>query len=444
MFCNTNGTIPMERQINLEELFKTKIHNKKILLLEPNCDLQNPSFCGLNFFKTTEYESLYNLDNIERFENTHWDYIIGHVFHIRNFRKSEVSIFSNHNITCDTLVCDELGEGFSLNADCKRILAELQLDKILKVKKVKWLTPFYDYSSIQQQYPNVEFFSEKFSGPLLFCGKSNRMIHGDSDDASRYSNKLIYGLSWKPELKERLFLSLNNETRTHRSLLIHYLTEENLLDKGYVSYLNPPQDLKLEYKSKTYLEKLNVQKLVLPWEANTIAKNRFGIQTIAAEKTYIDVVTESSTGLWPFKTEKCMKPFYNLQFPMIFGHEGIIQDLRDAGFDLFDDIINHEYDDGSNQPGYVNRTSNDMNLTIDGYNDNKRIPFLVNELKRLSTLDIKSLYKDNKDRFIKNQKLVWDLTIKNNKILYKLGNFVFGNDIEYFDTPTEELKKVYL
>ena len=191
----------------------------------------------------------------------------------------------------------------------------------------------------------MEFFSEKFSGPLLFCGKSNRMIHGDSDDASRYSNKLIYGLSWKPELKERLFLSLNNETRTHRSLLIHYLTEENLLDKGYVSYLNPPQDLKLEYKSKTYLEKLNVQKLVLPWEANTIAKNRFGIQTIAAEKTYIDVVTESSTGLWPFKTEKCMKPFYNLQFPMIFGHEGIIQDLRDAGFDLFDDIINHEYDD---------------------------------------------------------------------------------------------------
>jgi hypothetical protein len=444
MCCNIDGSIFMERQISIENLFKTKIHNKRILLLEPNCDLQNSTFCGLNFSLTTEYDTLYNLDDIERFANTHWDYIIGHVFHIRKFTKTEISLFSTHNITCDTLVCDELGEGFSLNADCKRILFDLEFDKILKLKTVKWLTPFYDYSSIQHQYPNVEFFSEKHSGLLLFCGKSNRMIHGDTTEALRYSNKLTYGLSWKPELKERLFLSLNNETRTHRSLLIHYLTEENLLDKGYVSYLNPPQDLKLQLNFKTYLEKLNVKRLILPWESEIDEINRFGIQINAAEKTYIDVVTESSTGLWPFKTEKCLKPFYNLQFPMIFGHEGIIQDLRDVGFDLFDDIINHDYDDGSNQPGYINRISNDMDLTIDGYNDNKRIPFLVKELKRLSTLDIKKIYENNKDRFLKNQQLVWDLTIKENKILYKVGKFVFGDDIEFFDTPIEDLKKVYL
>lgn len=442
MFYDNNGTIPMERKIKIENLFKTKINNKKILLLQPNCDLHNPGFCGLNFRETTKYETLNNLDNIEKFKNTHWDYIIGHVFYIRSIKKSKVNLFLENNITCDILVCDELGEGFSLNADCKRILTELQLDKVLKVKKVKWLAPFYDYSTIEKKYLNVEFFKEKFSGPLLFCGKLNHMIHGDDIQRNDYANNLTYGLEWKPELKDKLFLSLNNDTRIHRSLLIHYLTEENLLDKGYVSYLRPPKDLSLSLNKKTYIDKLNIKKLIIPWETE-ISNNRFGIQKRGAEKTYIDVVTESSTGLWPFKTEKCLKPFYNLQFPIIFGHEGIMQDLRDVGFDLFDDIINHDYDKG-NQHGYIKRIFKDMDLTIDGYNDNKRMPLLIKELKRLSTLDIKKIYESNKHRFLKNQELVWDLTIKENKILYKLGEFVFGDAIQYEELSYKNLNKMYL
>ena len=76
--------------------------------------------------------------------------------------------------------------------------------------------------------------------------------------------------------------------------------------------------------------------------------------------------------------------------------------------------------------------------------DNIRIPKLTKELKRLSTLDIKKLYEDNKDRFIKNQELVWDLTIKNNKLLYEIGDFVFGDSIKYYDTDYSQYKKIYL
>ena len=134
MFCNTNGTISMEREIRLFDLFKTKIHNKKILLLEPNCDLQNPGFCGLNFFETTDCSTLTNVTNIESFKNTHWDYIICHVFHIRNMRKSNTSLFEKYNITCDTLVLDEVGEGFSISHDAYRVFEEQEFHKKVKAK----------------------------------------------------------------------------------------------------------------------------------------------------------------------------------------------------------------------------------------------------------------------------------------------------------------------
>lgn len=450
MFCNTNGTILMERKISLNNLFKTKINNKRILLLEPGCDLQNLGFCGLNFFQTTKTSKLTNVTNIESFKNTHWDYIISHVFHIRNMRRADASLFEKYNITCDTLVLDEIGEGFSLDGDAKRVFIDVEFDKKVKAKKCKWLAPFYDYSDIQPRYPNVEFFSEKFTTPLLFCGKTNHMIHGGLGEVNgevvkvhqlQLGNHIVAGLKWKPEEKEKLFMSLNNDVRPHRSLLIHYLTNENLIEKGYVSYLNPPSDLQMKLTDDVYIEKLNIKRHTLPWEGDTNNMNRFGIQNIVAEKTYIDVVTESSTGHWPFKTEKCLKPFYNLQFPMIIGHGGIMKELRELGFDLFDDIINHEYDTHKH-PKYIKSSIQDIEL--DGWNDNLRIPLLVEELKRLSTLNIKKIYEDNKDRLIKNQELVWKLTIENNDMLYALGDFVFDNAIEYFDTPVEHLKKIYL
>jgi hypothetical protein len=129
----------MERKISLNNLFKTKINNKRILLLEPGCDLQNLGFCGLNFFQTTKTSTLTNVTNIESFKNTHWDYIISHVFHIRNMRRADASLFEKYNITCDTLVLDEIGEGFSLDGDAKRVFIDVEFDKKVKAKKCKWL-----------------------------------------------------------------------------------------------------------------------------------------------------------------------------------------------------------------------------------------------------------------------------------------------------------------
>jgi len=231
--------------------------------------------------------------------------------------------------------------------------------------------------------------------------------------------------------------------------MVHYLTEEGLLDDGYVSYLGFGGSSKVSMVNKQGEVKLDVKtkKLILPWENGTTIDagmgNRFGLQTKVCNKTYIDVVTESSTSYWPFKTEKSLKPFYNLQFPIIYGHEGIVNDLRELGFDMFDDIINHDYDNVSEHPQYNPRRNSQVDFRVDAWIDNIRIPILVKELKRLSTLDIKTIYENNKDRFIKNQELIWKLMISDNQILYKLGKFIFDDNIEYMDTPESELKKIY-
>ena len=462
MLYDINGTIFMERKIRYDEIFRTKILNKKILLLEPGCDLQNSHWCGLNFHGRTKCTTIRTTSDIEEIKNTHWDYIVTHVFGIRRHQSEnlgyKLSDFEEYNVTGDVLILDELGEGFSITDDTRVLLDELKIQDVLNVNRVLWLAPFHDYKHLKTKYPFVEFFAEKFASWFLFCGKQSHIISGgvcekngiiEEDKNDENAHHIVAGLKWKPEEKEKLFMCLNNDERAHRTLMVHYLTEEGLLDDGYVSYLGFGGSSKVSMVNKQGEVKLDVKtkRLILPWENGTTIDagmgNRFGLQTKVCNKTYIDVVTESSTSYWPFKTEKSLKPFYNLQFPIIYGHEGIVNDLRELGFDMFDDIINHDYDNVSEHPQYNPRRNSQVDFRVDAWIDNIRIPILVKELKRLSTLDIKTIYENNKDRFIKNQELIWELMISDNQILYKLGKFIFDDNIEYMDTPESELKKIY-
>lgn len=452
--------------IPFDDIFGSEIIGKKILILQPNCDLQNQ----LRFEKHTKYLEVYTYDDFDNIKNTYWDYIIAHAFFTRTphtVGEYTFEVFKKNNISCDTLVIEELGEGQSITDDVEFTFDDWKLAEYLKPKKIKWIAPFEDYSVLEDRYPNIEFFKSKFVGPRFFCNKTYQIIHGNKkeengkviwEDGNKYGNHLVAGLEWNPEVKDKLFMCLNNEVRSHRSLMIHYLIEENLIDSGYVSYVKYGQEgdeigfLRMEdEKGEIITTNVNTKKMLLPWESESDTQistgkgNRFGIQTQVSEKSYIDVVTESTSGYWPFKTEKCMKPFYNLQFPIIYGHQGIIQDLRDVGFDMFDDIINHDYDIEENEYTrllLLNDTRERFQRTA--YMDNIRIPKLTKELKRLSTLNIRELYEINKERFIKNQELVWDLTIKNNNLLYEVGDFVFGDSIKYYDTDYSKYKKIYL
>jgi hypothetical protein len=113
------------------------------------------------------------------------------------------------------------------------------------------------------------------------------------------------------------------------------------------------------------------------------------------ESSYVNIVTES---MFLDKlnnihiSEKSFKPFYYYQFPLLLSTSGHIRKMKDRyGFDFYDDIINHSYDDEPNQ-------------TL-------RLEMVVKEIKRLNGIKphLIDYYKKNKERFELNKQKVIDV-----------------------------------
>jgi hypothetical protein len=113
------------------------------------------------------------------------------------------------------------------------------------------------------------------------------------------------------------------------------------------------------------------------------------------ESSYINIITESmflDAENNIHISEKSFKPFFYYQFPLILSTQGHIKKMKDRfGFDFYDDIINHDYD---NEP-----------------NQNKRLRMFVDELVRLKGMksEIIEYYKSNKSRFESNKSKVLEL-----------------------------------
>ena len=63
---------------------------------------------------------------------------------------------------------------------------------------------------------------------------------------------------------------------------------------------------------------------------------------IITETAYYDSVVWGHPTL--FLTEKIFKPMMYLQIPIVLGGPGLVQEMRNLGFDMFDDIVDHSYD----------------------------------------------------------------------------------------------------
>lgn len=110
--------------------------------------------------------------------------------------------------------------------------------------------------------------------------------------------------------------------------------------------------------------------------------------------TYVNYVTESSAK--PdilFLSEKSWKPFMAGQFAIWLGNPGTVEFLRSIGFDMFDDIIDHSYDQ-----------ENDFHL---------RVMLLHQTIDKLMTLDFEKLFVATQKRRLYNQELFYSDSLKN-------------------------------
>jgi hypothetical protein len=117
-------------------------------------------------------------------------------------------------------------------------------------------------------------------------------------------------------------------------------------------------------------------------------------------KCFINVITETSSQTdddsWReiFLTEKTFKAFAYRQLPIWFAVPNTVQAVRDLGFDVFDDIVDHGYD------------TNDDEMS--------RMMMVVDEIKRLCDLypinEMKVLRKELWNRISKNIQLLNNYT----------------------------------
>ena len=221
--------------------------------------------------------------------------------------------------------------------------------------------------------------------------------------------------------KEFLFLCHNKRIKPHRYGILLEMKKLNIINKIDWSFLlnddpnrdyyqffkniydNDEIELLLPYIS--YFNKIGIKKSVYEEiQSNNNLENDF-IYAKTFEDSYINIITETYfDGNRIHITEKSFKPFNFYQFPIFLSTYGHVKKLREIyGFDMFDDIIDHSYDD---EP-----------------ESKKRFNLVVNEIKRLSTLDINSYYSNNIERLKQNK-----------KIITEISNDTF--DIEYFKKLT--------
>jgi hypothetical protein len=124
------------------------------------------------------------------------------------------------------------------------------------------------------------------------------------------------------------------------------------------------------------------------------------------QNAYINIVTETHfiLGEGIHITEKSFKPFYYFQLPIFLALHNHVKTLKEEyGFYLFDDLINHSYDDERD--------------------DAKRFHMVVNEIKRLSNMreEISLYYKNNIDKLIHNHNI-----IKNNQAEQSFKQYILN------------------
>ena len=126
------------------------------------------------------------------------------------------------------------------------------------------------------------------------------------------------------------------------------------------------------------------------WELN--GSYYVGNSSRLYQDTYINYITESITNYSLNRhtnniTEKVWKAIFSGQFFYILGTSKIVEHLRELGVDVYDDIINHSYD---NEP--------------DG---SKRIQLILDDLDRLLALGLDKIWIDTYERRKRNLDLVY-------------------------------------
>jgi len=238
--------------------------------------------------------------------------------------------------------------------------------------------------------------------------------------------------------KENGFLCLNGSIRTHRVLMLLHFLKNNIIGLNGQRYTDDEISMLLytgtidefskdDYKhfigdmaehgiidSKEY-QLLQMFGRNLPFKFEDEDGRRPDLELKNFYRKIINVITENVSGFDESDnskygtitfTEKVWKPFKVHQIPIIIALPNSLDKIRELGFDLFDDFVDHSYDKEQDPK--------------------KRVEMAFKELMRLSKLDCVDFYNKNKERFIKNHCNIYKIKAE---MYLELQEFMFKNDL---------------
>jgi len=227
-------------------------------------------------------------------------------------------------------------------------------------------------------------------------------------------------------IKEHLFMFYNRNVKAHRVAALCYLKKLNILNDIDWSWLRGNEFLEkysdlngwfhtilnenevIQIKEEIeYLKSVGTKKSI--HENYTVDFPPHGIDWDLMYKmnpyshSYINIVGETNyfDNDVVLISEKCFTPLYFNQIPIVLASKNHLKYLKEKfNFDLFDDIVNHSYDDE--------------------HDNRKRFLMVIDEINRLNKNknEIIEFYKKNIDRFESNRKKVIEISKNHDESLF--------------------------
>lgn len=215
------------------------------------------------------------------------------------------------------------------------------------------------------KHRKLEFFNSpyfNFYATLGFTRDSASILVGNQFE------QIFESFKFKSK-RNKLFCSRNGRFNSHRIYTIYKLYESNLIDKGIVSALFYDDEnfsrTNLEDVNTIFTDKIdsefyeNEVKPNLPIAIDDLAKfdDEYGLEVRGDlhynndfSDAYFDLVTENTylgdDNVHSINTitEKTIKPFLYYQIPIFVAQKHLVSNLKQLGFDLFEDLIDINYD----------------------------------------------------------------------------------------------------
>lgn len=401
---------------------------KSINLIYSSFDKNNPIPNGYDIF--TEHGKIY-------FDSLH--YFIFHIndpydseFENRKFILNKKSLDSTSNILNNFFIISHPTVNYEFIATDKFKLSNKLIKKIkdgnlylifLQEHETCWESEFVDLceklKSIDIPLSKVALINNNRKlAEYKKKYKYDILIHSSNFLYFSFTKTLkMLESKWILEKKGKFFMTRNRNPKSHRLVLIANLFLNNIIHDVNWSLI-PNEGVKSKnYEDFFNKEFIDENKKIFDYIETTKKEDDFEkgngwinldngefihqkdfhlIYQIpehspSFENSYFNIVTES-TYKSKFNnihiTEKSLRPFYFYQFPIFVATPHHIKFLKkDYNFDLFDDIIDHSYD-------------NEIN-------DKKRMEMVVSEIKRIHNNKefFIEFYKNNRDRFEYNRKV---------------------------------------